>query len=331
MVYALAGADTRCQSGAGCQKISEVWFYMKKAKHSESLATGTRHLVPALRFAFLTLTSTGCILARPGRANVDLPADLGGVSEVTFPSQSGSALRAWYAPGRAGFGAVVLLHGVGSNRTSMLGRFRFLHARGYAVLAPDFQAAGESPGEHVTFGARESLDAAASVKFLRDSAPDERLGVIGVSMGGAAALVGPKPLDVDAMVLESVYPTFRDAVSDRLKVWLGPVGLLGPAIAPLLIGVIGPEIGVDEDDLRPIERIGSVREPVLMLAGSDDQYTPMEESLALFDRIKAPKRFWEVNGAGHVDLHDFAPAEYERVVGSFLAEQLWNQRKIDNR
>ena len=63
-----------------------------------------------------------------------------------------------------------------------------------------------------------------------------------------------------------------------------------------------------------------------MLAGSEDQYTPIEESLAIYDRIKAPKRFWEINGAGHVDLHDFAPAEYERVVGSFLAEQLWNQR-----
>ena len=288
----------------------------------------------AIRFIALlafAASQSSCVLARPARANVYLPPDVGGVSEVAFPSQSGSTLRAWYAPGRAGFGAVVLLHGVGSNRTSMLSRLRFLHARGYAVLAPDFQAHGESPGEHVTFGARESLDALASVQFLRNSAPNERLGLIGVSMGGAAALVGPKPLDVDAMVLESVYPTLRDAVSDRLKVWLGPAGLLGPAIAPILIGVVGPEIGVDADHLRPIERIASVREPVLMLAGSDDQYTPIEESLALFARIKSPKRFWEVYGAGHVDLHDFAPADYERVVGAFLAEQLWNQRAIDSR
>lgn len=282
----------------------------------------TWHLVSGI----CLILQGGCVLARPSRANVELPAGIVCISEVSFPSHSGSTLRAWYAPGRAGFGAVVLLHGVGSNRTSMLGRLRFLHARGYAVLAPDFQASGESPGEHVTFGVRESLDAAASVRFLRDSAPSERLGVIGVSMGGAAALVGPKPLDVDAMVLESVYPTFRDAVSDRLRVWLGPAGVLGPAIAPFLIGFVGPEIGVDADSLRPIERIASVREPVLMLAGSEDQYTPIEESLAIYDRIKAPKRFWEINGAGHVDLHDFAPAEYERVVGSFLAEQLWNQR-----
>jgi pimeloyl-ACP methyl ester carboxylesterase len=310
---------------------SELRVHMRKTFRSES--AGARTLAPRTLVSILSIAmlQSSCVLAHPSRANVDLPADVAGVSEVTFPSQTGSALRAWYAPGRAGFGAVLLLHGVGSNRTSMLSRLRFLHARGYAVLAPDFQAAGESPGEHVTFGERESLDAAASVQFLRDSAPNERLGVIGVSMGGAAALVGPKPLDVDAMVLESVYPTFRDAVSDRLQVWLGPAGLLGRAIAPLLIGVVGPEIGVDETHLRPIERIGSVREPVLMLTGSEDQYTPIEETLALFDRIRAPKHFWEFRGAGHEDLHDFAPVDYERVVGSFLAEQLWKGLNADRR
>src|SRR6058998_534408 len=102
---------------------------------------------------------SSCVLARPMRAEIGLPSDMDDMSEVSFPSASGSTLRAWFVPGRAGLGAVLLLHGVGSNRTSMLGRVRFLHARGYAVLAPDFQAHGESSGEHVTYGVRESLDA----------------------------------------------------------------------------------------------------------------------------------------------------------------------------
>jgi pimeloyl-ACP methyl ester carboxylesterase len=270
----------------------------------------------------------GCVLARPVHANIDLPLDAGDMSEVSFPSLSGSTLRAWFVPGRAGFGAVLLLHGVGANRTSMLGRIRFLHARGYAVLAPDFQAHGESPGEHVTYGLRESLDAAAAVEYLRRAAADERIGVIGVSMGGAAALVGPTPLNVDAMVLESVYPTFRLAVADRLKVWLGPLGVFGPALAPLLINLVGPHVGVRGDSLRPIASITNVREPVLVLTGSEDRYTPLREAQALFDQIRAPKRFWEVAGAGHEDLHAFAPEEYERVVGSFLAEQLSSHQAV---
>jgi esterase/lipase len=104
----------------------------------------------------------------------------------------------------------------------MLGRAEFLHAMGFTVLAPDFQGNGESPGEHVTFGARESLDAAAALAFLDSAAHGERVGAIGVSMGGAASLLGPGPLPVSALVLESVYPTIRDAVRDRITAWTGP-------------------------------------------------------------------------------------------------------------
>ena len=88
-------------------------------------------------------------------------------------------------------GRYCFLHGVGANRTSILSARGSCTALAFTVLAPDLQANGESPGEHVTFGARESLDAAASMTFLRGAMPAERVGVIGISMGGAAALLGP--------------------------------------------------------------------------------------------------------------------------------------------
>ena len=136
-----------------------------------------------------------------------------------------------------------------------MGRAEFLNRQGFAVLAPDFQAHGESTGEHVTFGARESLDAAAALEFLRNAAPDERVGVIGVSMGGAATLLGPGPLNVNAVVLESVYPTIRRAVSDRLGTWFGPLSGVGRLFTSTALGLLERETGVEETELQPIERI----------------------------------------------------------------------------
>jgi fermentation-respiration switch protein FrsA (DUF1100 family) len=217
---------------------------------------------------------------------------------------------------------VLLLHGVHANRTVMLGRASLLHDAGYTVLIPDFQAHGESPGEHITFGALESLDAHAALAYLRARAPGECVGAIGVSMGGAAALLGPRPLQVEALVLESVYPTIRDAVADRLRVWLGPLGAAGPALSPLLIWGVGAGVGVSDTALRPINRIGAVTAPVLVAAGTADRYTPLAESRALFARAPAPKEFWAVRGAGHEDLQAFAPAEYRRRVGGFLDRYL---------
>ena len=217
---------------------------------------------------------------------------------------------------------MLLLHGMGGNRASMLTRAAFLHQAGFTILAPDFQAHGESPGRHITFGALESLDAEAALAFLRASAPGERVGIIGVSMGGAATLVGSRPLAVDALVLESVYPTFQDAVADRLHVWLGPFGFLGSAVAPTLIDLVAPRIGVNPAQLRPIDAIAGVGGPLLVIAGTDDHYTKLEETRALFARAQSPKELWEVRGAGHVDIHDYSPLEYERRVGAFLVAHL---------
>lgn len=265
---------------------------------------------------------SSCVLARPVRSLVgDPPTALGGGS-VRFPSRSGSTIHAWLVPGLPGHGSVLLLHGVGEDRRIMLARAKFLHAAGFTVLAPDFQAHGESPGPYVTFGARESLDAQASLAFLRGCARRERVGIIGVSMGGAAALLDSGPERADALVLESVYPTIRDAVTDRLHVWLGPLGGFGSALAPALLQIVGAHIGVGEQALRPIDHIAAVRAPVFMLAGTADRYTPLVETRAMYERATAPKMLWEVPGAGHEDLYAYARAEYEARVGAFLAGHL---------
>src|SRR5690348_4173820 len=248
---------------------------------------------------FLMAGTQACLFARPARSIIgNAPPTLGlEARTVKFPSRSGSLIRAWFAPGRPGAGAVLLLHGMGGNRTSMLTRASFLHRAGFTILAPDFQAHGESPGRHITFGELESFDAEAALAFLRQIAPGERIGIIGISMGGAATLVGTKPLTADALVLESVYPTFKDAVADRLHTWLGPFGFLGTAMTPLLIDLVAPEIGVDPARLRPIDVIGEVKQPLLLIAGTDDHYTSLEESRALYARATSQKELWEVSGA----------------------------------
>lgn len=265
---------------------------------------------------------SGCIMARPSLSHVPPPPARLDARTVVFASASGSLIHAWMSRGRPGAGAVLLLHGVGSNRESMLGRAQFLHDAGFTVLAPDFQAHGESPGDHITFGARESLDAAAAMAYLHEIAPSERVGVIGVSMGGAATLLGPGPIAANAFVLESVYPTIRDAVSDRLATWFWPLSAVGRWFTSPLINVVGSETGVTEAELQPIDRIGRIRAPLLLISGTADPYTPLAEAESLYARAPGRKSFWAVIGAGHEDLHHYAPREYERRVGGFLARCL---------
>jgi alpha/beta superfamily hydrolase len=80
-------------------------------------------------------------------------------------------------------------------------RARLLNAAGFLVFLFDFQAHGESTGACITFGHLEVEDAGSSVAFVRARLPNERIGAIGTSLGGAAALPGPHPLPVNAPVL----------------------------------------------------------------------------------------------------------------------------------
>jgi len=210
----------------------------------------------------------------------------------------------------------------------MAARAAFLHALGFTVLAPDFQAHGESTGDRVTFGARESFDAEAALRYIREAQPGERVGIIGVSMGGAATLLGTHPLAADALVLESVYPTIRQALRNRLTTWLGPLSGIGRLFTPVVLRVLSADIDLPESALQPIAHIGEFDAPVLVMNGTLDPYTPLAEAESLFAHARAPKEFWGVEGAAHEDLYDFGPGSYEQRVGAFL---LLHLRPADTR
>lgn len=249
----------------------------------------------------------GHLFIAPWRATIGPPPDDLGGTAITFPSRSGATLHGWFAPGVPGKGGIVLVHGIHADRRVMLPRARFLHRAGYAVLLFDLQGHGESTGDRITFGAKEAFDVESAVQVMRVKAPGERIGVIAVSLGGAAALLGPQPLQVDALVLESVYPTITQATRDRLG-WL----------APLLLWQLKPRLGLSPRDLRPIDHIGQVRAPIFVLSGDADRHTTPEESRAMFAAAPEPKEFWLVPGAGHEDLYAVAGQEYQQRLLAFF-------------
>ena len=247
-----------------------------------------------------------------------LPDDLNG-SSIQFQSNSGAAIHGWYIPGRRGAGAVALMHGVRSNRLSMLDRARFLSQAGYSVLLFDFQAHGESTGKHITFGYLESEDATSAIAYLKQVAPGERIGVIGVSMGGAAAILATPPLNINALVVEMVYPTINEAVDDRLTMRLGGWARV---LTPLMLLQLRPQLGFSSNTLRPIDHVGQLTIPKLFIAGANDRHTTLGESRRLFEAASSPKDFWIVPGAAHVDLHSASKVEYEQRVLEFLRSNL---------
>ncbi|MGE5537531.1 MAG: alpha/beta hydrolase [Gemmatimonas sp.] len=264
------------------------------------------------------LMGAGLYLSAAANHPVASPDDLA-VQDVAIPSRSGTILAGWYLVGNPGAGAVVLMPGWTSTRRSMLRRMRFLYDAGYAVLAFDFQGHGESPGHHITFGKLEALDAESAVRWMRATLPRERIGVIGVSLGGAAALLAPDGLAADALVLESVFPDLHRAVANRVAAYVGPAA---EPVTTAFLAVTGPALGIDDADVRPIDRIADIGVPVFVIAGERDTRTPIAEARELFARARDPKQIWEIPGAAHVDFERFAARDYRRRILEFFGTYL---------
>jgi alpha-beta hydrolase superfamily lysophospholipase len=245
------------------------------------------------------------------------PADLH-ANTISLESESGATIAGWHILADDRRGVIVLLHGIRGSRRSMLDRARMLYGEGYSIVMIDLQGHGESSGEQITIGHLEKHDARAAVEFARRQHPDEPIGVIGVSLGGASALLA-SPLGVDALVIESVYPDIESAINNRVAARLGP---LSGIPAWLLLMQLEPRLGIENSQLRPIDHISDTECPIFVISGTEDLHTTSAETTRMYEAAVKPKELWLVEGAAHVDLLAASPTEYERRVTHFLDKHL---------
>jgi len=267
--------------------------------------------------AIMCAISVGWLLAHPVQTRIGNPPTDLAAQPVTFASDLGANVHGWWCPIQNRRGAVLLLPGIRANRLSMIDRARFLHRAGYSVLLIDFQATGETKGDHITFGWKESRDVLAAINFVRHIDPSARVAIIGSSLGGVAALLATPPLRVDGLVLEEVYPTIEIATRNRMENYLGRVGRI---LTPVLLNQLQWRLGVSASQLRPVDHIANVDCPVLIMSGGKDRNTRPSDTQMLFERARSPKQLWFVPNAGHVDLHRAARVDYESRVLAFLEQ-----------
>ena len=113
-------------------------------------------------------------------------AELGAAYEnVSFTTSDGLTLRGWYVPSRNRAAVIAAPGRAGSQRPT-----RMLVRHGYGVLLFDRRGEGESDGDPNEFGWSADKDLDAAVAFLQQQSDVDRnrIGGIGLSVGGEALL-----------------------------------------------------------------------------------------------------------------------------------------------
>ncbi|HEY0013566.1 MAG TPA: alpha/beta fold hydrolase [Allosphingosinicella sp.] len=234
----------------------------------------------------------------------------------------GTRLAATYRPGRRAAGpAVLLLHGVQASREATAANAAWLAGRGYATLTIDFRGHGGSELRPRSFGLHEARDAEAAFRWLKARQRGAPVAVVGISLGGAAALLGDEgPLPADALILQAVYPDLRSAIRNRIAQRLG--GGAAWVLEPLLSVQSRPRFGVPPGRLSPVKALRRYGGPLLVIGGLADRSTPPEETRALFEAAPGRKALWLVPGIGHGAVSDLRTQEYRRRLLHFLARTI---------
>lgn len=241
---------------------------------------------------------------------------------VSIVSTDGVTLAGSYWPARrASAPSVLLLHGNNNTRDSMFRLADWLHGQGYGVLTVDFRGHGESTPAIKSFGLNEADDAHAAFAWLRARQPAAKIGVVGYSLGGAAAVLGDQgPVPADALALLAVYPDIRHAIRNRLSRQMNPLG--AGLMEPLLSFQALPRYGAWPADLSPVTAVRQVTAPVLVMGGSDDQSTPPEETRSLYEAVRDHGELRIIKDASHRYMGGLMNDEARAELLEFLQREL---------
>ncbi|MGB8021403.1 MAG: alpha/beta fold hydrolase [Candidatus Nanopelagicales bacterium] len=259
----------------------------------------------------------------PTALATDTPAQYGlEYREATLRASDGVALSGWYVPSVKG-SAVVLRHGAGSTRTDVLPQAAALADMGFGVLMPDARGHGNSQGRAMDFGWYGDLDIRAAVDYLagEPGVVDDRIAVVGLSMGGEEA-IGAAAADprISAVVAEGAG---QRVAAD--KAWLSDVYGWRGALQEHVERITFATADVLTDAAPPIPlreaAAAAAPRPMLLIAGGA---TADEARAAGAIRSGSPGSVtvWIVPGAGHIGGLATQPEQWAQRVGGFLARSL---------
>jgi len=231
-------------------------------------------------------------------------------------TRDGVPIAGWYIPSAEGPGptgpTVILVHGWNANKSEVLRYAAPLH-REFNLVALDLRHGGRSGGEAITFGVQERFDVEAVVDWLVRTKAPRSIGLMGDSMGGAAAAAAAvNDPRIGAVLLDSIHASAVQVIGRRLTHETGHPPYPG---AWGIIAGVWLRTGHDVRSVDPLDTVPQLGDrPVLLVHGSHDPIDlPAESAERIVEAAQAAGvgiQLRYCDGGGHGDLIDHCPEEW---------------------
>ncbi len=260
--------------------------------------------------AVLVYTYGPRLIFVPRKAVTETPANHGAQFEaILIPIGNGGAqLAAWWVPARAkvarpeGAKALLYLHGNYGNVGDNAAHAARLSGYGVDVLIPDYRGFGESTGPFPS-ETRVYEDAETAWQWLlreKHYAPAEVV-IYGHSLGGAIAIeLASQHPDAAGLIVESSFTSVPEMarLNSKFRIW--------------------PMRWLITQRFNSIDRVGSLKMPVLFIHGGADHVVPFFMAQEMYARATGEKSLLIIPGGGHDNCAVVGGEQYVAAVTEFV-------------
>ncbi|WP_434685969.1 alpha/beta hydrolase [Pseudanabaena minima] len=255
-----------------------------------------KFLLPVIRilaFAYIGLAivlyiGQSSLVFMPSKDVIETPAILGiNFENIQITTRDNINLDTWFVPAKdndlVGKGVILFCHGNGgniSNRISYLPIFREL---GLATFLFDYRGYGKSGGTPSEEGTYADVEAAWQYLTQERQIPPQKIIIYGESLGGAIASYLAQKIsqpngnnNAGALVLASTFTSISDRAAE---------------LYPFM-----PIRFLSRFSYNSIERLPSIKIPVLVIHSIDDEIIPFHHGDRNFQVANQPKNLVKLRG-----------------------------------
>lgn len=246
--------------------------------------------------------------------------------DIVITSNFGYPLHGTYIPNSKPTNkTIIFLHGFTGHRALGLSYLDIYLKNDFNVLLIDSRAHGESGGHSITWGNYEKYDLTQWVTWLETQAPQNIIGIHGVSMGAATALLHAELNEtnkrVSFYIADSAYSDLESLFTLQLKNYLPQV-----FVPKILINYANLVAYIDSrftfHQASPIRSVPKVTTPILYIHGAADQVVPAYMANELYQATKGVKQLYIFPKTTHLNaIYDYRE-QYALLIQQFVQNNL---------
>lgn len=219
---------------------------------------------------------------------------------------------------------VLLVHGMGATKKSLVKEMEFFLSNGFNVVSIDQRNSGENLANTNTFGYLESYDILDAIDYIRNNINHSGdLVLYGESYGGLSAIIaeGRDDTQIDYLILDCPVSDGELMMTDILLDIEEQQGI--PSSYMMFTGNLYTQfkLGFRFEDTNGNDWIKAIEVPILVLNSKVDTVTLYQMGLDLYNSIRHDKKMMVTSEfATHAQLLQEDPQRYSNGIKDFLGK-----------